>query len=209
MEIAGIFIAFGFLILLGAILFKILQPKLKGKAGEIYVSTYIKRFFPNAIIVDDVLIPTKNGTTQIDHIVIMNGGIVVVETKNYGGKIYGNDNMEYWQQFIGKQKNKFFSPVFQNNGHINALKKLVDEPIPYYNFVVFANCEKLLATSKNAFVGYIYETKSILKKIEKNYVLSQNHMKDIQNKILSHNIISKEARKEHIAYIKNKYKDCN
>ena len=35
------------------------------------------------------------------------GGIFVIETKNYSGVIYGNEDDNHWKQFVGNQKNKF------------------------------------------------------------------------------------------------------
>ena len=37
----------------------------------------------------NIIIQTKNGTTQIDHIILSRYGIFVIETKNYNGWIFG------------------------------------------------------------------------------------------------------------------------
>src|SRR5436309_1678131 len=46
--------------------------------------------------VHDLIIPTSNGTTQIDHVVISVFGIFVVETKNFQGWIFGNPKESNW-----------------------------------------------------------------------------------------------------------------
>ena len=46
-------------------------------------------------VMDDVMLKTTNGTTQIDHIVVSKYGIFAIETKNYRGEIYGNDNVHH------------------------------------------------------------------------------------------------------------------
>ena len=38
--------------------------------------------------------------TQIDHIVVSKFGVFAIETKNYRGEIYGNDNIQEWKQII-------------------------------------------------------------------------------------------------------------
>ena len=43
-------------------------------------------------IFNDVILDTGQGTTQIDHIVVSKYGVFAIETKNYRGEIYGNDN---------------------------------------------------------------------------------------------------------------------
>lgn len=36
----------------------------------------------------NLIIPSRNGTTQIDHVVISPYGVFIIETKNMGGKYY-------------------------------------------------------------------------------------------------------------------------
>jgi hypothetical protein len=68
------------------------------------------------------MLQVGNKTTQIDHIVVSNYGIFVIETKNYKGWIMGNEYDEYWRQVIYKRKEKLYNPIKQNYGHILALK---------------------------------------------------------------------------------------
>ena len=42
----------------------------------------------------DVIIPSNNGTTQIDHISCISIWTFVVETKNYKGWIYGSESIK-------------------------------------------------------------------------------------------------------------------
>lgn len=51
-------------------------------------------------VLDDIVLNTKKGTTQIDHIVVSKYGIFAIETKNYRGEIYGNDDRQQWTQII-------------------------------------------------------------------------------------------------------------
>ena len=55
------------------------------------------------------MIKSKNKTHQIDHVIVSSKGIFSVETKNYSGRIYGEDNQKEWTQVLnyGKVKNKF------------------------------------------------------------------------------------------------------
>ncbi|WP_318011012.1 nuclease-related domain-containing protein [Clostridium sp. FP1] len=39
----------------------------------------------------------ENKTTQIDHVIVSNYGIFVIETKNYKGWIIGNEFDENWK----------------------------------------------------------------------------------------------------------------
>jgi Nuclease-related domain len=53
--------------------------------GEAKLSSALKRRFvgPDYHLLNHVTLPTKDGTTQIDHILISRFGIFVIETKDY------------------------------------------------------------------------------------------------------------------------------
>ena len=83
------------------------DKRVKGMAGEIFVGYFLKKLLDKDQyqIVNDVLIPDQyGGTTQIDHIVFSQYGIFVIETKNWGGKIYGKDTSKYWDKYIFGKK---------------------------------------------------------------------------------------------------------
>ena len=66
-----------------------LKSFLKGFSGELQ-STLAKKVFLDSNVYEDinnVTLPTSNGTTQIDHIIVSRFGIFVVETKNMSGWI--------------------------------------------------------------------------------------------------------------------------
>ncbi len=68
------------------------SPWVKGKIGELRVKLSAK-FLLNASeyrAINNITIPTPDGTTQIDHIFVSRYGIFVVETKNFAGWIFGD-----------------------------------------------------------------------------------------------------------------------
>lgn len=67
-------------------------------------------------------------TTQIDHVIVSKYGIFVIETKNYKGWIYGEENQKTWLQILFKRKNKFQNPIHQNYKHIKFLQALLSIP---------------------------------------------------------------------------------
>ncbi|WP_459824278.1 nuclease-related domain-containing protein [Desulfomicrobium salsuginis] len=87
----------------------------------------------------DVTLPTSDGTTQIDHIIVSIYGIFVIETKNMGGWIFGNPNQPKWTQTIGRSKNSFQNPLRQNYKHIKELDALLQiGEDKLFSVVVFA-----------------------------------------------------------------------
>ena len=59
----------------------------------------------------DVIIPSSNGTTQIDHILVSPFGLFIVETKNKKGWIYGSETQSKWTQVFYKNKYSFQNPL--------------------------------------------------------------------------------------------------
>lgn len=51
----------------------------------------------------DVTLPSADGTTQIDHIIVSEYGIFVIETKNMGHWTFGNPGQPKWTQTFGKK----------------------------------------------------------------------------------------------------------
>jgi len=86
----------------------------------------------------DIYLPRPDGmgTTQIDHIVISQFGIFVIETKNYKGWIFGHEKQPQWTQQIYKAKHRFQNPLHQNSLHVKALELFLDLPDHYFHSVV-------------------------------------------------------------------------
>ncbi|MCB9356044.1 MAG: NERD domain-containing protein [Lewinellaceae bacterium] len=61
----------------------------------------------------DVILPSKNGTTQIDHLIISAYGLFIVETKNKKGWIFGSEKEPSWTQSIYGSKYSFQNPLRQ------------------------------------------------------------------------------------------------
>ncbi|MBA6337429.1 NERD domain-containing protein [Colwellia sp. BRX8-7] len=99
----------------------------KGVLGEWQVNLLIKFFLDknDYHLIKNVTLPTEDGTTQIDHIIVSKYGIFVVETKNMKGWIFGGANQKQWTQQIFKHKSKFQNPLHQNYKHIKTLEDLL------------------------------------------------------------------------------------
>ena len=61
----------------------------------------------------DVIIPSKNGTTQIDHLLVSPFGLFIVETKNKKGWIFGSEDQPKWTQTLYGKKYSFQNPLRQ------------------------------------------------------------------------------------------------
>jgi hypothetical protein len=178
-------------------------PKILGNRGERLVRVKLEQLDSATYkVIHDVLIPSKNGSTQIDHIVVSPYGVFVLETKHYDGWIYGNETDEKWVQVIYKRKSKFYNPIRQNKGHIRALSLVLQEfgSIPFIPIVVFTG-RGTLRTQTTTKVVYGRDLLNVLSEF-KDVVIEPAKIEEIYQKILSIRITDKEALDQHIARIK-------
>ncbi|QKO20653.1 nuclease-related domain-containing protein [Rhodoferax sp. BAB1] len=96
--------------------------------GEALLSrTTLKNFHPpDYHLMNHVTIRMKDGTTQIDHILVSRFGVFVIETKDYKGWIFANANQANWTQVLFNAKFKFQNPILQNFRHVSAVQDLLD-----------------------------------------------------------------------------------
>jgi len=102
-------------------------PWFKGVAGEFIVNVGAKLFLDKETyhLIKNVTLPTEDGSTQIDHVIVSKFGVFVVETKNMKGWIFGSPNQKTWTQKIYKHSSKFQNPLHQNYKHTKTLQSLL------------------------------------------------------------------------------------
>jgi len=142
----------------------------RANLGEALVANAISTQFKRPhVLLNNVTFQTDNGTTQIDHVVVADTGIFVVETKHYSGWIFGGPNDSHWTQVIYKKKSRFQNPIRQNFGHVKMLQSLFtlsDEA--FIPVVVFAGDAELKSDlgptvlSLDDLVSYMSDDRAVL-----------------------------------------------
>ena len=192
------------LILLGAA-FKLFKPTIKGWLGEKTVSAYLSMLPKEGyILINDLILSTESGTTQIDHVVVSLYGVFVIETKNYKGWIFGSENSAQWIENIYGNKSRFMNPIHQNYAHIKAIEaRLTKHPkIPIIPIVAFSsNCDLKVKTKSP--VVYFHRICSTIRRY-KDRVLENADIANIANLLQAEDINGSAAKKEHIERIENK-----
>lgn len=191
----------------------------KGKSGEYKIYNSLSGLPGYKKFIFNCYLPKYNTeTTEIDIIMLHRTGIYVFESKNYSGWIFGNEKQENWTQTLyvkykGTQKNHFYNPILQNNGHIKWLKYHLKEyyKAKYYSYIVFGNdCElkKITITSNQHTV--IKREKlfsSILSNIENaDLCLTENEIDNIYNRLYKYTQTNLTQKQTHSQIIKSKYK---
>ena len=90
-------------------------------------------------LLNHITLRLKDGTTQVDHILVSRFGVFVIETKDYKGWIFADAKDRYWTQVLYRCKFRFQNPIRQNYKHICAVRELLDflEPDAVHSVVVF------------------------------------------------------------------------
>ena len=125
----------------GLIVYGVKYPEIKGMMGERQVNHTLSALNEDYKIYHDLYVPAaKGGTVQVDHIVTSPYGIFVIETKNYKGWIFGEEDRKYWTQVIYKRKEKLYNPIWQNHGHVHSVKDYLsqNELSKFHSIVVFS-----------------------------------------------------------------------
>ncbi|QKG00173.1 NERD domain-containing protein [Aeromonas hydrophila] len=102
-------------------------PWFKGMIGEWFINLSLHLFLDKQEyhLLKDVTLPTPQGTTQIDHVLVSRFGVFVIETKNIKGWIFGNPAHKSWTQQIYRRRHSFQNPLRQNYLHVMTLRSLL------------------------------------------------------------------------------------
>jgi predicted RNA-binding Zn-ribbon protein involved in translation (DUF1610 family) len=185
--------------------FRLFRPEIKGFIGEKNIS-FILYFLDksNYKVINNIVLKNGQKTSQIDHIVISDFGVFVIETKNFKGWIVGNENSDYWTQVIFKRKERFYNPIKQNLGHINALKDCLSQypNIKYIPFVVFSAKAEIKVNTTSDVINSYHLRAAIKQYNEIN--LTETDKDSIFQKIIESNLTDSYVKKEHVESIKQR-----
>lgn len=94
-----------------------------GKAGEDKIAQVLATI-PDGKIFRNLYVIKPNGkSTEIDLAFLTKYKLYIIESKNYNGSILGKPSDSHWVvRYRNGKTFSFYSPVLQNNGHVNAIK---------------------------------------------------------------------------------------
>lgn len=163
---------------------------------------------------NNIYIPYKDGTSEIDVLMIHEKGIFVLESKNYSGWIFGNEKQKNWTQTLNRStKEYFYNPIRQNRTHINALSEYLQiDKSKMKSIIVFSercelkkvpeNTEEYIITKRNKLIDII--NNEIL---TKKTIFTEEDIERIYNKLFLLTNASEITKKQHIEDINNKYRN--
>ena len=177
------------------------ERKVNSKLNPLIFGKVEHRQINNLVLVDE-----NDKSHQIDHIEIRENGIFCIETKNYIGWIFGDENSEKWTQTLYTgEKHQFYNPLKQNKSHCYHIGKVLGKKYVINSLVVMANNNADKIKCDN--VINLDDLKKYLKKFDNGVHLSIEEMDEVYNRLLSS--ASDMTNKEHVQNIKNTQKEID
>ena len=105
------------------------------RIGEFRIRRALDSRSPD-VLHDFILPGAYGGLTKIDHAILTAGGILCIQTKHYGGIVFGGEDEPQWTNVDGTMRRRFLNPLIQNQGRARALQNVVPD-VPVANVVVF------------------------------------------------------------------------
>lgn len=112
--------------------------------------------------------PTLSGVTQIEHVIVSQYGIFVIETKYMKGWIFGGEQQKDWTQTFPGGKFKFQNPLHQNYKHIKALAHMLGLSEHNFHSVIVFTGESTFKTAlpenvlSNSYTDYIKSKDTVI-----------------------------------------------
>lgn len=199
------------------------SPEHIGQEGENRVHDILMKLPDEYYVFKDVILKTQKGTTQIDHIVVSKYAVFAIETKNYRGQIYGDDNRNNWTQIIvtdvtyrnGRtytyvKKSRFYNPVKQSLSHAHTIKGYLKDwtYLKVIPIVVFTGEATIEGVETNNLVIYDYQLLDTIQQYKTIY-LSDSDLQNVVNRINTkdYRVIVEDV--DHIHNIKKAERDTN
>jgi len=179
--------------------------------GEVAVRRHLTRHFtsPDYHLLNHVTLPTDDGTTEIDHILVSRFGIFVLESKHYKGWIFGNSSSSKWTQVLFRVRYRFQNPIHQNWKHVATVAKLLDFlPAEHIHSVVVFTGDATFKTEKPPGVVSIDDLKLYLDgfKVE---ALTENRLQFFVGRLECHRkALTQQTDVEHVAHLRRKFGDA-
>lgn len=189
-------------VVLGVLYFK--SPTGKGVLGEFMVNTAAKFMLDKSVyhLIKNVTLPTEDGSTQLDHIIVSKFGVFVIETKNYTGWIFGDASQKMWTQKIFKKTSKFQNPLHQNYKHTKTLESALNlDPASVFSLIVFVGD----STFKTAMPENVVKSGDYIRfiKSKTKVVFVDDQVREIVNRIQSNRLTpSFKINRDHVNHVK-------
>lgn len=152
----------------------------------------------------------KQKYVEVDIALINKKGIIVIEAKNYSGKITGKEKDTYWNvKYDSGKAFTLYNPILQNQSHTQKVKTFlnVKEEV-LKSFIVFSDMSQLEIESTKDMKNYVItDFKNIHLDFERHNkqddILSEAKIKSYFEKLKKRTKVSSLIKKRHKKIVKN------
>lgn len=178
---------------------------LKGWIGEKKTAFYLWLSLRNKSYhkFHNIILPSKNGTTQIDHLIVSVYGLFIVETKNKSGWIFGSEEQPSWTQSIYGKKYSFQNPLRQVFRQKKVLSEFLNVDESNIHTVVYfvGNCKFKTKLPDNV----IHSGVGRFIKRFRNQVLLAEEVNQVIKAIEQHLSESSLSKRDHIRSLRERH----
>lgn len=178
--------------------------------GEVLLSRFVLSNFspPDYHLMNHITLRVNGRTTQIDHILVSRFGVFVIETKDYKGWLFANEDQAKWTQVLFHWRFRFQNPIVQNRWHVLAVQQLLDflPPDAIKSAVVFAGDAQFKTAIPHGvfripeFIGYV--------RGHSDEVMSINRVQFCVGRLETERLaVTRKTDVEHIQSLREKYDD--
>ncbi|KAA2284733.1 nuclease-related domain-containing protein [Arenimonas fontis] len=205
-SVLSVAVSFWWLWLIALLILLLRVPAIKGWFGERLVEVSLRLSLPSDVyqVCHDITLPTQDGSTQVDHVVVSPYGVFVVETKNMRGWIFGSERDAWWTQKIYRRSHRFQNPLRQSFKHVAVLRELLELPenavISVVVFVGGSEFKTPMPPNVTYGLGLVRFIKS-----HTTPVLSAQQVPDILQRLDAAALApGRETRKQHVARLRER-----
>lgn len=179
--------------------------------GEALLSRIVLSTFspPDYHLMNHITLRVNDGTTQVDHILVSRFGVFVIETKDYKGWLFADEDQAKWTQVLFHWKFRFQNPIVQNRRHVLAVQRLLDflPPDAIKSAVVFTGDAEFKTEIPRGvfrvpeFIGYV--------RGHSDEVMSPNRVQFCVGRLETERLaVTRKTDVEHIQSLRRKYDDA-
>lgn len=193
---------------------------IKGEMGEEWIAAKLKHvnfWGLKGMMLRNLYLPKgEKDMTEIDLLYITQKGIFVIESKNYAGYIFGNENYSEWtvslykgKDWLGRkqtEKYHFYNPIWQNRTHMKTLYRFVSKDVPMYSLIVFSERCRLMDITYDSEDTYVCQVNDLPRTMRymKAYfpdVLTKEQVEDIYQGLLPFTRVTQQEKSKHIQQV--------
>ncbi len=193
-----------------------------GEYGESLTEVELKKMSLWGIegkILRNLYVPKDNGeTTEIDVLFICSKGILVIESKNYSGWIFGNEDDTHWTATLPNgDRNRFYNPIKQNQTHIKWLLNYMGkqpQELPVYSIIAFSERCTLKSITLHSHNLYVVNRDMLRKVIgdiwKHDDAISEAEIVTIFDALAPLTKVDEETKQKHVNHVRanNQETDC-